>query len=150
MQVFIIFIIKTINNFYTLIFNDKQLEIRNSPLKEYALIYAKLYICAKIGCGVVGAGAAFIAGGAAYDSILVEAGGEKIFVPMMAKIYKSLAGTDALPNTIEKAINSSISPTPQPVPDVKATIALFHSLTEDQKVEFLGEIQEEINKKNQK
>ena len=39
----------------------------------------------KIGCTVTGAGATFIAGGAAYDSVLEQSGRNPVFLAFMAK-----------------------------------------------------------------
>jgi hypothetical protein len=55
------------------------------------LISQALY-CIKIGCSVTGAGASFLAGGAAYDSVLEQSGRNPVFVPFMAKTYNSVFG----------------------------------------------------------
>ena len=55
------------------------------------MISQALY-CIKLGCSVTGAGATFIAGGAAYDSFLEQSGRKPVFVPFMAKTYNSVFG----------------------------------------------------------
>jgi hypothetical protein len=50
-----------------------------------------------MGCATTATGAAFIAGGMAYDNVLVESGRERLFLPMMGTIFKGVFG-EAIPN----------------------------------------------------
>lgn len=71
------------------------------------MISQALY-CIKIGCAVTGAGASFIAGGAAYDSVLEESGRNPVFVPFMAKTYNSVFG-EGPNNKIKAYIEKTVS-----------------------------------------
>ena len=78
-QVFIIFLIKTVYSLHTLIYKRDLFFIRNSPLNRYASIVSQALYCIKVGCAASTTGAAFIAGGLAYDALLQEAGRERYF-----------------------------------------------------------------------
>lgn len=62
-----------------------------------------------MGCIVSGTAAATIAGGASFDTVLESAGREKIFVPMMGSLYKSVFGE--LPKIAEDRITNMVNTT---------------------------------------
>ena len=74
-QILIIFTIKFIYGIYTLRYNKKVFEVRNSPLDQYATHIARILFCAKVGCAITGGAAATIAiaAGASFDSVLEAA-----------------------------------------------------------------------------
>ena len=77
------------------------------------MISQALY-CIKIGCTVTGAGASFIAGGAAYDSVLEQSGRNPVFLPFMAKTYNSVFGegpNKKINTYIEKNVSSDTAST---------------------------------------
>ena len=105
-QIIIILIIKIFYGIYTLIYKKDKFEVRNSPLNKYESMIANILYCAKIGCAATGIGASFIAGGVAYDTLLVEAGYEKRFVPFMGDVYKGVFG-EGPANKINSVIDKS-------------------------------------------
>jgi hypothetical protein len=90
--VIIIFIIRIIYSMYTLISQREKFEVRNSPLNKYASIISNALYCLKFGCAATGAGASFIAGGMAYDSVLVQAGRPHRFLPFLGTVYTGFFG----------------------------------------------------------
>jgi hypothetical protein len=148
-QIIIILIIKILFGLYTLFFKSEKFEIRNSPLNRYASVISQALYCIKIGCAVTGAGASFIAGGAAYDSVLTESGRNPVFVPFMAKTYNIIFGEG--PNTkvttfIEKNVktNTANSNNKESVTEV---LAKFHKMSSEEKADFISEIKKENDNK---
>ena len=114
-QILIIFIIKIIYGLYTLMYKSKDFEVRNSPLNHYATHLARILYCAKWGCAITGSAAGTIAAGASFDLVLEAAGREKIFIPMVGSMYKSVFGelpknqvTDVIKNT-QSDVKSDVS-----------------------------------------
>ena len=97
-QIIIISILKITYGIRKIINNPDEFEIRNSPLNHYASLLAKLGYCWRFGCTAVGGGVGVIAGGAAIDQVLQEAGKPKIFLPLMAKAYNSVTGHTSIHN----------------------------------------------------
>nr|YP_010697893.1 hypothetical protein P1Q19_mgp05 [Fuscoporia viticola]WCF76854.1 hypothetical protein [Fuscoporia viticola] len=107
-QIVLMFIIKFIYGLYTLIYKPKEFEVRNSPLNHFALHYAKILYCAKMGCVVTGTVAGTVAAGASFDSVLEAAGRERFFVPMLGSMYKTVFG-EMPDNRIKDVLNSTKS-----------------------------------------
>lgn len=148
-QILIIFFIKIIYGLYTIIYKPKEFEIRNSPLNQYASHLAKILYCAKWGCIVSGSAAGTIAAGASFDSVLEAAGREKVFVPMLGSMYKSVFGeipkkpiTDVINNNTNNEVKSDIS--------VSEMVKKYQSMNESEKLDFLAEINRELKKDNDK
>ena len=111
------------------------------------MISQALY-CIKVGCAVTGGGASFIAGGAAYDSVLVESGRKPVFVPFMAKTYNSVFGV--VPNNkinayIEKTVSSETANT-QNQESVTEVLTKYHQMSPKDQAEFMDEIKKENEK----
>ena len=95
LQIILIIIIswiKIIYSIYRLIKDPKDFEVINSPLDSLATHITKLIFCWKFSCGAIGNTVAVIAGGAAVDLVLEEAGYEKVFVPLLGKTLAGLTG----------------------------------------------------------
>jgi hypothetical protein len=88
----LIFIIKIFYGIYTLIYKKEIFEVRNSPLNRYATILGQVLYCVNFGCAATGIGATFIAGGVAYDTLLVESVRERKFLTFMAQAYNGVFG----------------------------------------------------------
>ena len=104
--VMIIFIIKFCYGIYTLIYKKEIFEVRNSPLNRYATIIGKALYCIKISCAATGACATLIVRGVAYDSLLVETGREKLFLPLMDKTYNGFFGAGPIKKVKEYMDNT--------------------------------------------
>lgn len=112
------------------------------------MISQALY-CIKVGCTVTGAGATFIAGGAAYDSVLEESGRNPIFVPFMAKTYNSVFG-EGPNNKINAYLEKNASPETAITPNqesVTEVLKKYHQMSPTEKADFMDEIKKE-NKKD--
>ena len=145
-QIVIILLIKIIYGVYTLKYKSKDFEVRNSPLNHYATHIARIIYCAKIGCAVTGGTAATIAAGASFDSVLEAAGREKIFVPMLGSLYKSVFGE--LPKNVQERINGFVDSTePKSDNNVSEMIQKYQSMNDKDRLEFLAEINRELEKK---
>jgi len=150
-QIIIILIIKFFYGLYIIVFKKEKFEIRNSPLNRYASIISQALYCIKVGCTVTGAGAGFIAGGAAYDSVLEESGRNRVFVPFIAKTYNSVFGEG--PNNkinafIEKSVTSETANS-QNQESVTEVFKKYNQMSSEEKAEFINEIKKE-NDKSQK
>jgi hypothetical protein len=146
-QIILILIIKFFYGIYTLIYKKEKFEIRNSPLNRYASLISQALYCLKIGCAATGAGAGFIAGGAAYDSVLEESGRDRVFLPFMAQIYNSVFGEG--PNNkinvfIEKNVPSETLNT-QNQESVTEVLKKFNQMSPEEKEEFRNEIKKNQN-----
>jgi hypothetical protein len=147
-QMFIIIIIKIIYSIYTLIYNKQKFEVRNSPLNAFATNLTKVFYCLKVGCAVTGAGAVFIAGGAAYDQVLVEANRPRVFIPMMGGVYKHLLGEvpsnfeSKIFNLIDTNTNASIDKTSAKA-DVTEMLNSYNNLNENEKQIFMSKLKSE-------
>jgi hypothetical protein len=109
-QIMIITGIKIVYSIYTLIYNPKIFEIRNSPLNYLATHLGKIILCAKIGCGVGGGAAGIVATGATFDTLLDTAGYNKVFIPFLAEGVKAVFGNSISPKvTIEKTTPPTLS-----------------------------------------
>jgi len=82
-QIILILIIKFFYGIYTLIYKKEKFEVRNSPLNRYATILGQVLYCVNFGCAATGIGATFIAGGVAYETLLVESVREIKFLTFM-------------------------------------------------------------------
>lgn len=101
MQILQIIIISTIRVVYGIrktIYNYNEFEVKNSPINHYASIVAKYVYCWRYGCSAIGGGVGIIAGGAAVDQLLEEAGRSKVFLPFMAKGYNLITGDPQVSN----------------------------------------------------
>lgn len=143
----IILIIKFFYGLYTLIYKKEKFEVRNSPLNRYASLISQALYCIKIGCTVTGAGAGFIAGGAAYDSVLEQSGRNPIFVPFMAKAYNSVFGegpNNKIKTYIEKNVSSETSS--QNKESVTEVLKKYHNMSPKDQKDFIIEIKKENEK----
>nr|UEK25959.1 hypothetical protein [Mutinus fleischeri] len=146
MQILIILLIKIIYGIYTLKYKSKEFEVRNSPLNQYATQIARIIYCAKIGCAVTGGTAATIAAGASFDSVLEAAGREKVFVPMLGSLYKSVFGE--LSSHTQERINNIVNSTEANSDNnVSEMIKNYQSMSDQDRLEFLSEINRELEKK---
>jgi len=144
-QIIIILIIKFFYGLYTIIYKKEKFEIRNSPLNRYASLISQALYCIKIGCTVTGAGASFIAGGAAYDSVLEQSGRNAVFVPFMAKTYNSVFGegpNKKINTYIEKNVSSETANT-QNQESVTEVLKKYLQMSPQEKAEFMDEIKNE-------
>lgn len=143
-QILIVFIIKVIYGLYTLLYKPKDFEVRNSPLNQYATHLARILYCAKWGCAITGSAAGTIAAGASFDLVLEAAGREKVFIPMVGSMYKSVFGE--LPrNQVVDAINNTKSDVKSDV-SVSEMVKKYESMNDNEKLVFLAEINREIKK----
>jgi hypothetical protein len=147
MQMFIIIIIKVIYSIYTLIFNKHKFEVRNSPLSPFATQLARVIYCFKVSCAVTGGGAVFVAGGAAYDQVLVEANRPKVFIPLIGGAYKSIFGE--LPSDFENKFFNLITPDSSiDKNDAKEKVTdmlnKYHNLNEKEKQDFISNLSSEV------
>jgi len=147
-QIMIILTIKFFYGLYTLIYKKEKFEIRNSPLNRYASLMSKALYCMKLGCSGTAGGAGFIAGGAAYDSILEASGRDPVFVPFMGKAFNTVFGegpnnkvTSNIKNTI-----SSVTPNTQDQESVTEVLKKYHQMSPKERDEFMDEIKKENNK----
>ena len=103
--------------------------------------------CAKIGCAITGGASATIAAGASIDSVLEAAGREKVFIPMMGSLYKSVFGE--LPKDAQDRITTMVTNTePKPDNNVSDMVKKYHAMNGNERLEFLAEINQElVNKK---
>ena len=153
-QVSIILIIKLCFSLYTLILKKKKFEVRNSPLNKYASLISQALYCMKFGCAVAGAGASFLAGGMAYDSLLESSGREKVFLPLMGYVYNSAFGhpPSRNSNTETQAKNAWTTATPeqqqQEIGKVTKVVKLYHSMNTEERFEFMNEINRSFEKKD--
>jgi hypothetical protein len=92
LSVIIIFLIKIFYGIYKLIYHSNEFEVRNSPLNQLATQLGKIFYCVKIGCSITGGGAAVLAAGSSFDSVLEAAGRDKLFIPMLGEGYKNIFG----------------------------------------------------------
>ncbi len=148
-QIIIILIIKFFFGLYTLIYTKEKFEVRNSPLNRYASIISQALYCIKIGCTVTGAGASFIAGGAAYDSVLEQSGRNPIFVPFIAKTYTSVFGVGPN-NKVNNYLENTASPetaSTQTQESVTEVLTKYNKMSPKDKAEFIDEIKKENEKK---
>lgn len=139
-QIFLILIIKFFYGIYTLIYKKEKFEIRNSPLNRYASLISQALYCIKFGFAVTGAGATFIAGGAAYDSVLDESGRDRVFVPFMAKTYNAVFGEGPYTNNQFKALIDKNVPSEtvniQNQESVTEVLNKFHNMSPEEQEEF--------------
>jgi len=142
-QVIIILLIKTIFGLHTLIFKREKFYVRNSPLNKYATIISQAIYCLKVGCATTAAGASFLAGGMAYDSLLVEAGRERVFMPMMGAVYKGVFGE--LPQI--QGNNQSGGTNPIPETTNKGVLELvkeYQKMTAEERNQFMADINKSV------
>jgi hypothetical protein len=147
-QIIIILIIKFFYGLYTIIYKKEKFEIRNSPLNRYASLISQALYCIKIGCTVTGAGAGFIAGGAAYDTVLAESGREPVFVPFMAKTYNTVFGegpNKKINTYIEKAVPSETANTKN-LESVTEVLKKYNNMSPKDRADFMDEIKKENEK----
>ena len=140
-QILFILIFKFIYGIYTIKNKKGVFEVRNSPLNTFATHIAKIVFCAKVGCAITGGAAAVIAGGASYDQVLEAAGREKVFVPMMGEIYKSVFG-EVIPNNNINTLVKSIEPKSDN--SVTEMVKRYYQMNENEKLEFKNEIKKEV------
>ena len=97
------------------------------------------------GCATAGAGAGFIAGGAAYDSLLVESGRDPVFVPFMAKTYNSVFGEGPNKKIPPYTGNNALSETEisKNKESVTEVINKYNQMSPKEKSEFIAEIKKE-------
>lgn len=145
-QIILIFLIKGIYGIYMLKYKSKEFEVKNSPLNHFATHLARILYCVKVGCTLTGGAAASVAAGASFDLVLESAGHEKVFVPMLGSMYKSIFGelTKSAENNITKMVEKS---EPKPDEGVYNAIKNYNSLTPEEKLQFLSEINRNINEK---
>jgi hypothetical protein len=144
----IIFIIKIVYSTHTLIYKREKFEVRNSPLNKYASIISQALYCIKVGCAVTGSGASFIAGGAAYDSILEQSGRNPVFVPFMSRTFNSVFGegpNNKVTNYIENSVTSEAAKT-QNQESVTEVLKKYHQMSPKEKAEFIDEVKKENEK----
>jgi hypothetical protein len=111
------------------------------------LISQALY-CIKVGCTVTRAGAGFIAGGAAYDTVLAESGRNPVFVPFMAKTYNTVFGegpNNKINTYIEKSVSSETGNT-QNQESVTEVLKKYNQMSPKEKADFMDEIKKENEK----
>jgi hypothetical protein len=148
-QIILIFFTKGIYGIYTLKYKPNKFEVRNSPLNFFATHMARILYCAKVGCVVTGGAATVITAGASFDSVLEAAGREKVFLPMLGSMYKSVFG-EILPKTVENRMMDmvkKVEPDSKPDNNIVDTIKHYNSLTPEEKLIFLNEINRNINNK---
>ena len=81
--------------------DKKNFEVRNSPLNRFSSMFANLLYCMKVGCTIGGGAASILGAGTFYDTVLVESGQERIFVPTVTRLYKYVYGIeDGIDNKI--------------------------------------------------
>jgi hypothetical protein len=147
-QIIIILIIKIFFGLYTIIYKKEKFEIRNSPLNKYASLISQALYCIKVGCTVTGAGAGFIAGGAAYDTVLAESGRDPVFVPFMAKTYNTVFGegpNNKVNTYIEKKVPTETA-NPKNQESVTEVLTKFHQMSPKDRADFMDEIKKENEK----
>lgn len=112
---------------------------------------AKVLYCAKFGCATTGLGAALIAGGVSYDTLLVDSGYDRKFVPFMSSLFKGVFG-EGPNNRIVTAIENvgSTIETPISKESVTEMINKYQKMTSTEKQEFLNELnnQYEVERKS--
>jgi len=155
-QIVIIFIIKAIYASYTLIYKSKDFEVRNSPLNTYASYIARAIYCAKVGCAITGGTASVIAAGASYDQVLEAAGREKVFVPLLGSMYKSVFGESVQANAkIQSLLNQEAVKTAAQATDttqntatmkVQEMVEEYNKMSTADRVKYLNAISSEVNK----
>jgi len=145
-HVIIILLIKFFFSLYTLIFDRKKFEIRNSPLNRFASIFGQALFCIKVGCGATASGAGFLAGGIAYDEMLVNSGRPKVFLPIMGQIFNGVFGevppTHGNNNNIPIAIVPNTLPkaNPQNVGRVAEMVTKYQTMSPEERIDFMTEI----------
>lgn len=93
------------------------------------MISQALY-CIKIGCTATEAGASFIAGGAAYDSLLEQSGWNPVFVPFMAKLITVFVVKDLTKiNTFIANNVSSDTASTQKTDSVTEVLKKYHEMS---------------------
>jgi hypothetical protein len=142
-QITIIFIIKFFYGIYLLIYKKEIFEVRNSPLNRYASIVSKVLYCVKFGCTVSGAGAGFIGGGIAYDSLLEQSGRQKAFLPFMARAFNGVFGEGPINNVsalIERKPEFTEEESSINKKSTAEALKVYYKLTPEEKVEFTREL----------
>jgi len=149
-QIIIILIIKIFFGLYTIIYKKEKFEIINSPLISNASLISQALYCIKVGCTVTGVGAAFLAGGVAYDTVLEQSGRNPVFVPFMAKTYNTVFGEG--PNNkikiityIDKTVSSETTNT-QSQESVTEVLKKYNQMSPKEKADFMDEIKKENEK----
>lgn len=92
-QVSYIVIISIIKIFYGISrFWTDELNVKNSPLDNFATLTTKMLYCWKIGCQVGSAGIGLAGTSVIADTILEAGGQEKVFTPLIGKGVKFIIG----------------------------------------------------------
>lgn len=151
-SIFIIFTIftKIIYGLYTLIYQKKKLEVRNSPINLFASRIGRAVYCFKVGCAITGGTAATIAAGVSFDTVLEQSGRPKIFVPLMAKVLNTTLGTPA--ENITEVTKDLFDRTKDVIPEEEAKITVqttlnhYKSLSDEDKLKFLEDINNNYKK----
>jgi hypothetical protein len=90
-----VLLIYRIRNIYKIL-KSKDLEIRNSPLNNFATVFTKGLLCIKGVCeGGIFTGT-ILGTGIAFDWALESANKEKVFAPLVGSFIKKLSGIDSL------------------------------------------------------
>jgi len=145
--ILVMMIIRVCYGCYVLIYKRDLLEVRNSPLNYYASVVTRAIYCAKIGCGVTGGTAAFVAAGASFDNVLEAAGREKIFVPMMGDIFKKVFGEAVKPTSLQEVMRGNrVGSSNTDLDNVKDMVDRYYKASPDEKNLFLKEINENLDK----
>lgn len=75
--------------------SDK-LDVRNSPLDQFASLTGKLLFCWKYGCQAGSAGLGLVGTSFLIDSMLEAGNQEKVFTPLIGKVLNLLLMGDLL------------------------------------------------------
>lgn len=150
-QILIITAIKIIYTSYKLIYKPEEFEVRNSPLNLLQTHLGKIIVCVKLGCGVTGGAAGVVAAGATFDTLLDQAGYNKLFVPFLAEGVKAVFGNSISPKVTEMIEKSTaFSELPRLKEDqenIKSLLNGYKNLNSAGKTEFWSEIAKDIDTK---
>jgi hypothetical protein len=146
LSIIIIFLIKIFFGIYKLIYHSNEFEVRNSPLNQLATQIGKILYCVKKGCAITGGGAAVIAAGTSFDSVLEAAGRDKIFIPMLGEGYKHIFGE----NLKSKFESETTIPNADDKDRVDKAIKSYLKLNDKEKIDYWGEISKQIEQNKQK
>ena len=144
--VIIIFIIRIIYSLYTLIYKRDLFLVKNSPLNRYASIVSQALYCLKVDCAATGAGASVIAGGMAYDALLVEAGRPPKFIHFMAAKLVFTGVFGEVPKNLASQ-RPGLTADNNGVESVTELLTKYHNLSRSDRLDFITEINNEYEAK---
>lgn len=142
-QILIIMIIKLIFGLYTLIYNRKIFEVRNSPLNKLASSLGQIVFCMKYGCIGLGSLAGVIAACSSFDSVLEAGGRDRFFIPLLGGVYSKTFGDVSL-KTTEKLIDELKDESATPYSEVLKLLEQVQNMDPSDRLRFMDELNASI------